>query len=224
MMKTFVVIPAYNESKKIGSVLSNLKKAGYSDIVVVDDGSKDNTYGIAKSMAYAVQHSINRGQGAAIKTGIEYALSKKADIIVTYDADGQFLVEDIGKIIAPIMNDKADITLGSRFLGKAVNIPWSKKLVLKLGVVFVLILYGIRITDSQCGLRAMTKNAAREIRLTSDRMEHAADFFSEIMRNKLKYVEVPITVIYDKYSIGKGQDWTRSINLGINMMLKKLMR
>jgi glycosyltransferase involved in cell wall biosynthesis len=223
-MKTFIVIPAYNESKKIGVVLDGLRKAGYKNIIVVDDGSKDKTYEITKNKSYSILHSINRGQGAAIKTGIEFAILKNADLIVTFDGDGQFLVEDIKKITEPIIENKADVALGSRFLGKAINIPFSKKIVLKLGVLFVYMLYGIKITDSQCGLRALTRDAALRIKLTSDKMEHAADFFSEIMRNKLKYVEVPITVIYDKYSLGKGQDWTSSIDLGINMVLKKIMR
>ncbi len=223
-MDIFVVIPAYNEEKKIGIVLKSLKNAGYENIVVVDDGSKDRTFEIAKENSYALMHVLNRGQGAAIKTGIDFALSKNAKVIVTFDADGQFLVEDIKKMAEPIIKKMADITLGSRFLGKAINIPYSKKIVLKLGVIFVFLLYGIKITDSQCGLRAFSSDAAKKIKVTSDRMEHAADFFSEIMRNKLIYLEVPITVLYDKYSLKKGQSWARSIDLGINMILKKLMR
>jgi polyprenyl-phospho-N-acetylgalactosaminyl synthase len=223
-MNLFVVIPAFNEEKKVGKVISKLKDAGYSNIVVVDDGSKDKTFEIAQKGCFALSHMLNRGQGAAIKTGIEFALTKNADIIVTFDADGQFLVEDIKKIVEPVLNKKTDITLGSRFLGKAVNIPFSKKIVLKLGTLVVFLLYGIKVTDSQCGLRAISRKAAMRINLKSDRMEHAADFFSEIMRNKLKYMEVPITVIYNKYSLEKGQDWTRSISLGINMIFKKLAR
>jgi glycosyltransferase involved in cell wall biosynthesis len=223
-MKTFIVIPAYNEEKSIGNVLDKLKNAGYSNIVVVDDGSKDKTFEISQKRAYALVHAFNRGQGAALKTGIEFALSKGAEILVTFDADGQFLAEDIKKIVAPVIQKKADIVLGSRFLGKAVNMPLSKKIVLKLGIFVVFLLYGIKVSDSQCGFRAFSKKAAIKIKLTSDRMEHASDFFSEIMRNKLKYLEVPITVIYNRYSLKKGQDWTRSLDLGINMIFKKIMR
>jgi len=220
-MKLFIVIAAYNESKKIGSVLNDLKKK-YKNLVVVDDGSEDNTYEIAKKKkVYVLKHAVNRGQGAALKTGIDFALKKKADLIVTFDADGQFLVKEIKDIIEPIKKNKADVVLGSRFLGKAVNIPFLKKIVLKLGIFVVYVLYGIKITDSQSGFRAMSKKAAEKIKITSDRMEHAGDFFWEIMRNKLKYKEIPITVIYDKYSLKKGQKWTRSVVLGIKMLWRR---
>jgi polyprenyl-phospho-N-acetylgalactosaminyl synthase len=223
-MKVFIVIGAFNEEKRIRSVLSGIRKNRYKNIVVVDDGSSDRTYEIAKGMAQTLRHIINRGQGAALQTGIDYALQKGADIIVTYDADGQFLVKEIKRVIRPIQDEEADIVLGSRFLGKAVNIPFLKKAVLKIGVLVVFALYRIRITDSQCGFRAISRKAAEKIEITSDRMEHAADFFSEIMRHKLKYKEVPVTVIYDDYALGKGQSWTRSFELGVNMLLKKLLR
>lgn len=224
-MDVYLVIAAYNEGKKIGSVIDELKKAGYRNIIVVDDGSSDNTFDVAyKKGVTVLQHIINRGQGAALKTGIDYSIEKKAEIIVTYDADGQFVVKDIEKCVSMLQEKNCDIALGSRFLGKAVNLPFSKKMVLKLGVFVVFMLYGIKITDSQCGLRAMTQEAAKKISITSDRMEHAADFFSEIMKNKLKYAEVPITVIYSDYSLKKGQDWTKSFGLGIKMLMKKIMR
>ena len=220
-MKTFIVIAAYNEERKIGSVLKDLKKK-YDTIVVVDDGSKDKTAEIAEKKGVIVlRHPLNRGQGAALKTGIDYALQNNAEIIVTYDADGQFLVEDIKKVVAPVEKKQADIVLGSRFLGKTINMPFSKKIVLKLGVMVVFLLYHIKITDSQSGFRALSRKAAEKIKLTADRMEHASEFFWEIMKNKLKYKEVPITVIYDDYSIGKGQKWSNSIELGIKMLLRR---
>jgi len=224
-MKTYIVIPAYNEEKKINIVLKNLNKAGYRNIIVVDDGSSDRTFEILKNTdVVSLRHIINRGQGAALKTGIDYAILHGADIIVTFDADGQFLVREIKEITKPIQVNDCDIVLGSRFLGKAVNIPFLKKVVLKLGVLVVFILYGIRITDSQCGFRAMSKVAAKKINLSADRMEHAADFFSEIKRTNLKYIEVPITVIYDNYTLKKGQSWTKSIELGFKMLLNKFAR
>jgi len=220
-MKTFVVIAAFNEEKKIGEVLEKLKKAKY-DVIVVDDGSGDKTYEISKRYATTLRHIINRGQGAALKTGIDYAIAQGAQIIVTFDADGQFLVEDIEKVAKPVIEKKAEIVLGSRFLGKAVNIPLLKKVVLKLGIFVVFFLYGIKITDSQSGFRALSRKAALNINITSDRMEHAGEFFYEIMKHKLKYMEVPIIVIYDKYSLGKGQSWVRSIDLGIKMLFRRM--
>ncbi|MEM3373705.1 MAG: glycosyltransferase family 2 protein [Candidatus Woesearchaeota archaeon] len=224
-LKIFVVIAAYNEEKAISKVIEDLKKEGYHNIIVVDDGSSDKTYEIAlKKKVIALRHIINRGQGAALKTGIEYAIKKNADIIITFDADGQFLARDIKNMIKPIVNKEADITLGSRFLGKAINIPFFKKIILKIGVIVVYLLYGIKVTDSQCGFRAISLEAAKKIEITSDRMEHAGEFFSEIMRHRLTYKEVPITVIYSKYSVLKGQSWDRSFVLGFKMLLKKLLK
>jgi glycosyltransferase involved in cell wall biosynthesis len=223
--KIFIVIAAYNEGEKIGKVISSIKKEGYTNIVVVDDGSNDNTYDICeKEKIFALKHIMNRGQGAALKTGIDFAMQNGASIIVTFDADGQFLVKEIKDIISPILSKEADITLGSRFLGKAINIPLLKKIVLKLGVIVVFFLYGIKVTDSQCGFRGISRNAAEKIELKSDRMEHAAEIFLEIMRNNLKYKEIPITVIYDDYSLKKGQDWSRSLSLGLKMLLQKITR
>jgi len=223
--KICIVIPAYNEGKRIASVLEELKKEGYRKIVVVDDGSSDNTFDIAKKSNVSVlKHTLNRGQGAALKTGIDYSLKGDAEIIVTFDADGQFLVKEIPLVISPIEKKEADIVLGSRFLGEAINIPFLKKIVLKLGIIVVFFLYGIKITDSQSGFRAMTRAAAGKIKLTADRMEHAGEIFSEIMRNKLKYKEVPITVIYDKYTLGKGQEWDKSLSLGIKMLFRRFVR
>lgn len=220
-MEVFIVIAAYNEEKKIGSVLRELKKS-YKNIIVVDDGSKDNTYDVSlKEKVTVLRHVINRGQGAALKTGIDYALRKDADIIVTFDADGQFLASEISKIIRPVEKREADVSLGSRFLGKTINMPILKKIVLKLGVFVVFVLYGIKVTDSQCGFRALSKNAARKIRITSNGMEHAGEIFWEIVRNNLSYKEIPITVIYDEYSLKKGQPWTRSLKLGIKMLIRR---
>lgn len=220
-MEVFIVIAAYNEEKKIGSVLRELKKS-YKNIIVVDDGSKDNTYDVSlKEKVTVLRHVINRGQGAALKTGIDYALRKDADIIVTFDADGQFLASEISKIMRPVEKREADVSLGSRFLGKTINMPFLKKVVLKLGVFVVFLLYGIRVTDSQCGFRALSKNAAKKIRITSNGMEHAGEIFWEIIRNDISYKEVPITVIYDEYSLKKGQPWTRSLKLGIKMLIRR---
>ncbi len=223
-MKTFVIIPAYNEEKRIGSVLKELKKR-YKFVVVVDDGSKDKTYLISKKHTqYVLRHVINRGQGAALKTGIDFALENGADIIVTFDADGQFLVKEIKDLVKPIKKKEVDVALGSRFLGKTINMPFLKKVVLKIGVVVIFVLYGMRITDSQCGFRAFSKTAARNLEIKADKMEHAGEILSEIMRKKLKYKEIPITVIYDEYSLEKGQSWSKSIALGIRMLFKRLVK
>jgi len=223
--KIFIVIPAYNEEERIDKVISKLRKNNYKNIVVVDDGSQDKTLKICENQAvYLLKHSINRGQGAALQTGITFALQKEADIIVTFDADGQFLAEEIKDLLMPIKKKEVDIVLGSRFLGKAENMPFLKKSVLKLGVLVVRILYGIKVTDSQSGFRAMSSNSAKKIKITADKMEHAGEIFHEIIKKNLKYKEVPITVIYDKYALKKGQDWSKSIDLGFGMLFRRLLR
>ncbi|MBN1502542.1 glycosyltransferase family 2 protein [Candidatus Woesearchaeota archaeon] len=223
--KLYIVIPAYNEEKTIGKVLNSLKKAGYKNVVVVDDGSQDKTPVIVRKLNVPLlRHIINRGQGAALKTGIEYALLKEADIIVTFDADGQFLVKEIRKVVEPITNKDAEAVLGSRFLGEARNIPFSKKIVLSIGKIVVRILYGIKVTDSQIGFRAFSRKAAETIDIKSNRMEHAGEIMGEIVRNSLRYKEVPVTIIYTSYSKKRGQSWKDSLKLGIKMLLRRMMR
>ncbi len=224
MGEVFIVIPAYNESSSIGKVIGQIKKQGYERIVIVDDGSKDNTAKTAeKRGAVVLKHLINRGQGAALKTGIDYALKQGAEVIVTFDADGQFLAKEIKKLVNSL-DRKTHVVLGSRFLGNAQNIPFMKKLILKIGIIVVRILYGIRVTDSQNGFRALTREAAEKIEISSNRMEHAGEIMHEIVKNNLSYKEVPVTVVYSDYAVKKGQSWTHSIKLGIKMVFNKFMR
>jgi polyprenyl-phospho-N-acetylgalactosaminyl synthase len=222
-MKTYIVIPAYNEEGKIGEVIQGLIKQRYANIVVVDDGSTDRT-AMASSKATVLRHAINRGQGAALKTGIDYALSVGADIIVTFDADGQHHPEDIPALIAPIMKRKADIALGSRFIRKGSNPPLLRKLALKGGALVFRLLYGARLSDSHNGLRALSRRAASVIRITCDDMTHASEIIEEIKLNKLKYVEVPVKITYTEYSLKKGQSTLNGARILFKMVFKKLFR
>ena len=125
--KIFIIVPAYNEEKNIGPVLSELTQ-NYKNIIVVDDASKDKTTDIVKKFPITLlEHKINRGQGAALETGNQYALKNGADLIVHFDADGQFLVNEIEDLIKPIIHEDYEIVLGSRFLEKKSKIPWIKK-------------------------------------------------------------------------------------------------
>lgn len=219
-MNTAIVIAAYNEQGSVGNVVREVKKAGYPWVIVVDDGSKDKTYDEAvKAGADVLQNVINRGQGAALRAGINYALQEGADIIVTYDADGQFRANEIGRVIEPVKKGRADITLGSRFLGETVNISTGKKLVLKLGALVTFIFSGIMLSDSHNGFRALNRKAASKIRITFDRMEHASEIIEEISTWRLKYEEVPVTVIYHE----AGQHPLKSIKMGIRLVAKKVL-
>jgi polyprenyl-phospho-N-acetylgalactosaminyl synthase len=203
-MNIFIVIAAYNEGKSIAKVVSGLKKANYHNIVVVDDGSKDSTFDVAlNSGATVLRHVVNRGQGAALKTGIDYALRNGADIIVTFDADGQHRVEDLKAMIAPVKNGKYDITVGSRFL-KHVEMPFARRLTLKTAIFVVWFFYGAKMTDAHNGFRAMNRKAAQAIDITSDRMEHASQIVEEIHKKHLRYKEVPVTILYNDYTLQHG--------------------
>ena len=203
-MDVFIIIAAFNEGKSIIKVIKNLKSHGYSNIVVVDDGSHDDTFDAALSQdVYVLRHIINRGQGASLKTGIDFALKQGADIIVTFDADGLHRVEDLKAMIAPVRGGQCDITLGSRFL-KPVDMPLFRRLTLKIAILVVLIFYGAKMTDAHNGFRAMNRKAAKMINITSDRMEHASQIVEEIHAKKIRYKEIPVTILYADYRMTHG--------------------
>jgi glycosyltransferase involved in cell wall biosynthesis len=222
--KIYILIPAYNEASKIGSVVANLKSAGYHNILVINDGSKDATGKIAaEAGAEVIDQIINRGQGAALRTGIEYLREKQdPDVIITFDADGQHQVTDIPAIIEPILSNKADIVLGTRFSSKKSNVNIIKKIVLKAGVLFTNIISNIKLTDTHNGFRALGKKAINSIEISHRGMEHASDIIDEITKNKLIYVEVPVEIIYSNYSKMKGQRTSGFMKMGLKILIKKL--
>ena len=222
-MKTYIIIPAYNEEKTIAKVIKDLKKNKYENIIIIDDGSKDKTYDVAKkSGANVIKHIINRGQGAALKTGFDYALNKKADIVITFDADGQHLASEIKKIIAPVSNNSVDVALGSRFL-KKIKMPLIRKIFLKGGALIFLIMYGIRLTDSHNGFRAISKKALQKMDLKTDGMEHASEIIEEIAKKKIRFKEIPVTILYTDYSKAKGQSTWNAFSIFFRMIFKKLI-
>lgn len=201
--KIVIAIPAFNEETVIQSVISEIKKAGFENIVVVDDGSSDETQKKVSEMgAVALKHKLNRGKGAATKTAIEAAKLLKADIIVTMDGDGQHDPDDIKKLVSPIINSNYDVVLGSR-LKNPKGMPWYKIIQNKIGNAITWYLYGLWVTDSQSGMRAYSLEAAEKINTRADRYEYDSEVIKEIYAYKLKYIEVPIKVRYTEYSMGK---------------------
>lgn len=224
-MKIFAVIPAYNEESKIYNVLEEVKK--YVDkVVVVDDGSMDRTYQCACNSINVdvLRHIINRGQGAALKTGNEYALSQGADIILHFDSDGQFLAEEIPEMLKPVAAGEVEVILGSRFLSKKSNVPLTRKFVLKGGIFFNWFLTGLKLTDAHNGFRVLSKQAAEKINITQDRMAHSSEIVAEIARHELSYKELPVTVKYTDYSKGKGQSSLNAFKIVFDLFFKKLIR
>lgn len=216
--KVVIVIPAYNEEGSIDTVLKSVLPH-VDRIILVDDGSSDQTpQKVIRRRVTLLQHIVNLGQGAALQTGFEYALDLGADIIVTYDADGQFDPKDITKIIAPILKGAVDVSLGSRFLGKVVGIPRSRLVTLKLGLLFTRLYTGLKLTDTYNGFRGFTREALAKIDITQNRWGHPAEILAQIAKHKLRLVEVPVTVYYTNYSWARTK--RKSIGLANSEALK----
>ena len=203
-MKIFIVIPAYNEEKVIQDVIREVRGAGYQNILVVDDGSSDNTQAKAAELIgkLALRHKINRGKGGATKTGIEAAKLLGADIIVTIDGDGQHDPVDIAKLIEPIKQQHCDVVLGTRLLAPK-GMPAWKIAANHFGNFCTWLLFGLWVTDSQSGFRAYSRHAAEVINTRADRYEYDSEVIREIYIYKLKFKEIPIAVRYTDYSMGK---------------------
>lgn len=223
--KIYIVIPAYNEENSISSIIKDLKKHNYNKIIVVDDGSTDYTLKVARQVgAIVVRHPINLGQGAALRTGMDLALDFGADLVVTFDADGQHMAGDINKLIEPVINNEVDIALGSRFLDNSSNTPRLKKVVLKIGVFLIFLMYGIMLSDTHNGLRAISRQAVQKISIESRGMEHASEIIGKIKVNRIKFREIPVTIKYSTYSIKKGQGISNSLNILFKMLSKWFMK
>lgn len=200
----WIVAPAYNEEKNITATLQGLLAQGYRNIIVVDDGSIDNTFKIAENLkVHVLRHAINRGQGAALQTGHEYALLQGAEIIVDFDADGQFDPKDIAEAIKKLQTEKLDMVLGSRFLVEKQQIPFTKKYFLLPLARFVnWIFTGVKLTDAHNGFRVFTRSALQKIIITQDKMAHNTQIVTQAKKNKFSFAEVPVKVIYRRYGQG----------------------
>lgn len=220
----YFVIAAYNEGQAIGEVVRTCL-AHYPHVVVVDDGSRDETLDAAVAAgAIGLRHVTNLGQGAALQTGIDYALKAGASHIVTFDADGQHRIEDVAPMLEALVAAKAEICLGSRFLGDAVGMSGMRRMVLKAAILFTWVTSGIRLTDAHNGLRVMTANAARTIRIRQNRMAHASEIIDEIARHRIPYIEHPVTIVYTEYSRAKGQRISNMINIVVELFMGRLFR
>jgi UDP-N-acetylglucosamine---dolichyl-phosphate N-acetylglucosaminyltransferase len=207
-MKLAILVPAFNEEKTLGAVLKSIPKSfphvTELEIVVVSDGSRDQTANIAKKFgATLIEHDLNRGLGGALGTGFEYARINNFDGLLTFDADGQHNHRDIWPVLRPIVYQKADISIGSR-LKDHRGMPWYRVAGI-WGLNFITYLFfWVWTTDSQSGLRAFSKKAIDNINLQSNRMEVSSEFFFEAGKKDLKLIEVPIESIYTEYSLNKG--------------------
>jgi glycosyltransferase involved in cell wall biosynthesis len=225
LSKVWLVIAAFNEGGMITDVIKHAI-ATFPNVVVVDDGSTDTTATLAcEAGSTVICHPINLGQGAAIQTGIDFALISGADIIVTFDADGQHRIEDALTLARAIDQNEADIVCGSRFLGvESTTMPATKRLTLKLAAIFTRLSSGVPVTDAHNGLRAISRSAAQKIRITQNRMAHASEIISQVKSLKLRYKEYPVQILYTDYSIAKGQKISNAINILIDLLFGRISK
>jgi glycosyltransferase involved in cell wall biosynthesis len=227
-MKLAVVIPAYNEEFAIGQVIQHVMSVDLhgieKKIIVVDDGSSDKTGNIAEVKgALVVRHILNRGYGGAVGTGIAAALRWGADLVVTCDADGQHSPDDIGRIIEPIRSGRVDVVFGSRMVDSR-GMPRTRRIANHLANLATWILLGTSTTDSQSGLRAFSRSAAAQIRITSNKYECSSEICGEVKRLHLRSLDVPVKIIYTDYSMSKGQGFHMGLKTLFRLIFSKLVR
>jgi polyprenyl-phospho-N-acetylgalactosaminyl synthase len=204
----------YNEASVVGTVITGLREV-FPYVVCIDDGSSDGSQDVARAAgAVVVQHPVNLGQGAALQTGIEYALQDpELDCIVTFDADGQHRVIDAQAMVERIHSGEAEIVLGTRFLDNRTKMSFAKRLVLRTAAVQSRMATGMNLTDAHNGLRAFSPKVAAGIDLRQNRMAHASELVHQIAEMKPRWVEQPVEIIYTDYSKSKGQSLLNSVNI-----------
>jgi polyprenyl-phospho-N-acetylgalactosaminyl synthase len=222
--QVWIVIPAHNEGPRIAAVLAELLPL-WRNIVVIDDGSSDETAELASmEPVWLLRHGMNLGQGAAIQTGIEFALGRGGRYIVTFDADGQHDPADVGILISRLESGGLDFALGSRFLGTAKGIPLTRAITLRVGVLFTYALSGVRLTDVHNGLRAMTARGAAALQLEQNGMEHASEIIDQIRASGLPFAEVGVRVRYTPETLKKWQRSGAALGLALRLLLDRILR
>lgn len=216
----WLVVPLYNEAAVVGDVVRGVLPT-FPHVVCVDDGSSDGSAAVARAAgARVLEHPVNLGQGAALQTGITYALSRGARYVVTFDADGQHRVEDAADMVDLARREGVAIVFGSRFLDDRTDAGLLKRIVLKVAVWFTNQSTGLRLTDAHNGLRVMRADAARGVRLRQDRMAHASEIVLQLGRTRLPWREHPVHVLYTDYSRGKGQSLWNSVNILVDLVFR----
>ena len=223
MEKSVIIIPAFNEERTIAEVIRGA--LGVADaVLVVDDGSSDRTAEAAAAAgALVVRHAVNRGLGGALGTGIAGALRLGAGAIATMDADGQHRPEDVKRALDRLSEGDADFVIGSRMIERKGNMPAVRRFAQLAGNALTFMLYRRWVTDSQSGLRAMTRPAAERIELRSSRMEVSSEFVKEIVDKDLRLAEVPIEAVYTAYSLSKGQNFLVGLQTAFKLILRRLL-
>jgi glycosyltransferase involved in cell wall biosynthesis len=211
---TWLVVPLYNEEQVIGDVVTGARER-FSKIVCVDDGSRDHSAVRAREAgAVVVRHPINLGQGAALQTGLSYALTDPTmQYVVTFDADGQHQVSDAEAMVERLRTEPLDVVFGSRFLEQKTRPPLLKRALLRAAIAYSNASTSVRLTDTHNGLRALNRTAVATLDIKQNRMAHASEIIDQIGKAKLRYAEHPVHILYTDYSRAKGQSLLNSVNI-----------
>lgn len=220
-----VVIPAYNEAPVVGQVVRSILKCGFARVIVVNDGSKDDTAEVARRAgAIVLSHPINRGAGAAAHTGIAYARRQGFDFLVQIDADGQHFPADIEAMAAQMAATGCDIVIGSRWLGRNTGVPATRVAYNRISNWFTNFFCRRRYTDSQSGMRLLNRPAIEKLQLHLDGFGYCSEMIVQAEQQHLQIEEVPIRVAYTEYSMSKGQDLQMGITTAMNLLWKLIFQ
>lgn len=216
-LDVWIVMPAHNEERTIGRVLDALRREGYSNVIVVDDGSRDRTAEIARSKgARVVSHPRNMGLGAALRTGLEAARGLGAERAVTFDADGQHDPKAVRRLLEAL--DSVDLAIGVR---RHLGIPLHKR-VGNFGLNFITYLFSRMFTDSQSGSRAFNRRALEKVRIRSDRYEVSSEIIIQAKMHGLRLKEIPVRCFYTKYSKARGTTIASGIKIFLGLLRLKV--
>jgi glycosyltransferase involved in cell wall biosynthesis len=218
---TWLVVPLFNEEQVIGDVVAKALTV-FPHIVCVDDGSRDDSARqAAEAGARVVRHPVNLGQGAALQTGLDFALTDPgAQYFVTFDSDGQHQVSDAAAMVRRLQRGDVDIVFGSRFLDGRTRPGALKKLVLKAAVAYSNLSTGVHLTDAHNGLRAFNRSVAEGLDVTQNRMAHASEIVTQVGKNGYRWAEHPVHILYTDYSRSKGQSLLNSVNILTELLFK----
>ena len=226
MGKQIIVIPAYNEEATVAQVVREAVRVADA-VVVVDDGSRDRTSALAaEAGAIVVRHAVNRGLGGALGTGLAAAVKLGADAVVTMDADGQHRAADAARVFARLAEGNVDFVIGSRMLPSeegAGKMPIHRVLFNGVGNVLTYLLFGVWVTDSQSGLRGLSRGAAEVIDLRTNGMEVSSEFIKELRERRWRMAEISIPAIYTEYSLSKGQSFLVGVKTAAKLILRRFI-
>jgi glycosyltransferase involved in cell wall biosynthesis len=221
---TVVVVPVYNEADVLANTLQELRRS-FTNIIAVDDGSSDSSADIARSMGVTVvQHHANLGAGAAMQTGMRFALIKfpHAEQFVTFDADGQHRVADAVKLVDVIRRGEADVVMGTRFRSSQPEMPRGRRLLLRTATMFTRLSTGLAVSDTHNGLRVLSRTTAEQLRIELHGMAHGSEILHQFARLHVRIAEVPVTVHYTEYSMRKGQSSINAINILFDLLTHRI--